>query len=1141
MAQSVRQRNLFAAEDYRLVYDSFKQANFQAYDYDTIRGALVDYIQQQYPENFNDWLQSSEFVALIETLSFLAHSLAFRIDQAGRENFLSTAERRASVLRIADFLGYTPTRHQPARGQLKIVSIRTTQDVYDINGSSLKNTTVDFEDDYQNFLLVMNEILNPTNKFGRPTNSTRIGSIKNDIYSTNISGNREVTYPFNAEINGNRNSFEIHGVEINTTKNILQESEPDPAGSFDLVYKNDGQGLGSNNTGFFVGFKQGTLKFNDINADQAVSDLLVDLNETNVNNSDVWVQEINSAGEVQDSWTKVDSSFGANTIFNNIRQDNRKLYTVKTLDNDNINIQFGDGVFAEIPRGLIRIWYRTGVNQTYALSPDDVGTVSFGFDYEAADGNSYSVTFGCELQEPVTNAASRESVSSIKKNAGRVFASQDRMITAGDYSVFPLTVSENIRKIKAVNRTYSGHSRFIKPQDPTATYQSVDMVSDDGYIFTQGVTYRTSLDLPSTLGSDQIYERYLADIIENPEVINLFYDKYSETEVDFSTSTGSYEWQQITSGYRGSTGYFTLNGVIQKSGQNATNDLNLARPGSIIEFIEAPYNEGTLGEPGDSLTIVNQGSEFTSAPTVTIRGTGTGAEAVATVSGGQLASVTLTNGGSGYQNPVIVEISGGSGINAEVVATATTAKKSWARVVDIVNEGQGITDSNGNPTGLTSRGQGAIVLNKAIPNTARVSRIFPAYKNVFSEEEKEEILEEISNFNTFGLRYDENDNRWKIIRAGDLPEPDENSPDNFSFANAGDRTSNNLDHSWIVRVDYSSDAWSFVSRRSRIVFGSDERIRFYNQNGRRRFNVETNKPERDRIIVSKINTRPNGSVYPISEDLPFYAYKYYTESDGYTDDRKVIVTLADVDNDNYPDNPLAFKTLSGANTIYLDTTTQDGFEYTVRSDSGTAVTGREDLTFTWKRISESNYRIDPSLSNIIDVYVLNQNYDTKYREWIADDRISGNQPSPPTEVELEKQFTSLDSKKAISDSIVYRAAEYKVLFGELADVELQGRFKVVKVSGTTLTDNEIKSRVLDAIKEFFDIENWDFGETFYFTELSAYIHQQLPGVISSVVIVPTQSNSVFGDLFQVIPESNELFLPDVTLVDIDIVDSLNTI
>jgi hypothetical protein len=92
-----------------------------------------------------------------------------------------------------------------------------------------------------------------------------------------------------------------------------------------------------------------------------------------------------------------------------------------------------------------------------------------------------------------------------------------------------------------------------------------------------------------------------------------------------------------------------------------------------------------------------------------------------------------------------------------------------------------------------------------------------------------------------------------------------------------------------------------------------------------------------------------------------------------------------------------------------------------------------------------------------------------------------------------------------------------------------------------LTSNEIKSKVLTAINEFFNIDNWDFGETFYFTELSAYIHQQLPGVIASIVITPTQSNSVFGDLFQIIPESNELFIPDVTLRDIDIVDSLNAL
>jgi hypothetical protein len=1147
MTQSIRQRNLFAAEDYRVVYDSFKQANFQAYDYDTIRGALVDYIQQQYPENYNDWIQSSEFVALIETLSFLAHSLAFRIDQTGRENFLSTAERRASVLRIADFLGYTPSRHQPARGQLKVTGIRTSQDVYDINGNSLKNTTVDFEDSYQNFLLIMNEVLGNVNKFGRPTDTTRIGNIKHDIYSTSIEAGHNIVFGVNGKVNGNRDNFEIHGLEIDSSSNTLLESAPDQNKSFDIVYKNDGQGIGSEDTGFFVGFKQGNLQFTDINATTAISNLVVDLSSTNVNNSDIWVQEINTAGEITDTWTKIDSGFGANTVFNNIRQDNRKLYTVKTMDQDNVNIQFGDGVFSDIPRGLIRIWYRTGVNQAYTLDPDDIGSVTFGYTYTANHetgsdtGNTYKVTFTCELQSPVTNAASQESVTSIKNNAGRVFATQDRMITASDYSVYPLTVSENVNKIKAVNRTYNGHSRFIKPQDPTGTYQNVDMLADDGYIYSEGITYRSNLALPSTLTAEQIYERFVADLIENPEIVNLFYTKYDVNEIDFSTTTGSYEWQQITSGYRGSTGYLTLNSEIQKAGENSLNDLVDAAPGSIVEFIETPYNAGTLGVVGQTLSIINAGSGYTSAPTVTVQGTGTGATATATVSGGQLAAITLTNGGTGYQNPVVITISGGGGTGAEVVATATTATRSWARIVDIINDGQGINDNNGNPTGLTSRGQGAIILNKSIPNTARVSQIFPAYSTAFTVEEKATIIDELENSNTFGLRYDTDTRTWIVIQAGDLPPENLNNPDNFSLINAGDNSNSNADQSWIVRVQYTVNAWRFISRRSRFVFGSNDRIRFFNQNGDRRFNVDTNKPDRDRIVVSKINTIPGGSVYPIGENLPFYTYRYYTGTDGYTDDRKVIVTLADIDNDNYPDNPLAFRTLVDADTITLGTVTEDGYSYVALSDTGTTTTGRQDLTFVWKRISTSDYRIDPSLSNIIDIFVLNQNYDAKYREWIADSRLASTKPLAPTSIELETQFADIASKKAISDSIVYRPAFYKVLFGELADIELQGKFKIVKVSGTTLTNNEIKSRALNAINQFFNIDNWDFGEVFYFTELSAYIHQQLPGIISSVVITPVQTTGVFGDLFQITPESNELFIPDIILQDIDIVDSLNSL
>ena len=85
---ATRQDVLFAAEDYTAVYQSFAQANFKAYDFDTIKSAMVDYIRLNYPEDYNDWIQSSEFVSLIDLIAYLGHSLAFRIDFSSRENFL---------------------------------------------------------------------------------------------------------------------------------------------------------------------------------------------------------------------------------------------------------------------------------------------------------------------------------------------------------------------------------------------------------------------------------------------------------------------------------------------------------------------------------------------------------------------------------------------------------------------------------------------------------------------------------------------------------------------------------------------------------------------------------------------------------------------------------------------------------------------------------------------------------------------------------------------------------------------------------------------------------------------------------------------------------------------------------------------
>ena len=105
-----RTDSLFASESWTAVYTAFTNISLKAYDFDTIREALLAYTIQTYPDKFNDFIASSEFIAILDLVAYMGHSLAFRLDMNTRENFMDTAERRASILQMAKTLGYNKTR-----------------------------------------------------------------------------------------------------------------------------------------------------------------------------------------------------------------------------------------------------------------------------------------------------------------------------------------------------------------------------------------------------------------------------------------------------------------------------------------------------------------------------------------------------------------------------------------------------------------------------------------------------------------------------------------------------------------------------------------------------------------------------------------------------------------------------------------------------------------------------------------------------------------------------------------------------------------------------------------------------------------------------------------------------------------------
>ena len=80
MSSTDRQNNLLVSEDWQKIYQTFKNANFQSYDFENLRRIMVDYLRTNYSEDFNDYIESSEYLALIDLIAYVGQSIAFRVD-----------------------------------------------------------------------------------------------------------------------------------------------------------------------------------------------------------------------------------------------------------------------------------------------------------------------------------------------------------------------------------------------------------------------------------------------------------------------------------------------------------------------------------------------------------------------------------------------------------------------------------------------------------------------------------------------------------------------------------------------------------------------------------------------------------------------------------------------------------------------------------------------------------------------------------------------------------------------------------------------------------------------------------------------------------------------------------------------------
>ena len=1048
MAQKSRQNKLFAAEDFTVIYESYVNANFQAFDFDTIRTAMVDYVRNNYPENYNDWIESAEFVSLLDVVAQFGHNLAYRVDMNARNNFLSTAQKQESIYKLAEFLGYQPRRNVPAYGELKVVSIKTNENIIGSDGTSLGGRDIKYEisnniNNLDDFITVLNSVLQNSNRYGSPKKSVVINNIKTDFYDLNNTPN-QIKFDAQGSVLGSSATFNIISSNYDNDTKSFTEKYPDPVGSFGMYFKDDGKGITSVNTGFFFGVKQGSLQFQDFNIDTPIDSMSLDVDVKNINQSDVWVQNVNSTGNVVKQWTKV-KDVNSNVIYNNLTTGERDIFSVKTRKDNQISVLFPDSTFGNVPKDTIRIWYRTSVNNTYILRPDDFQSKKIQINYTGVDGNNYVASFLVQLKQSVSTASSNESLDEIRENAPKNYASQDRMITASDYNTMLGNTNGGILKIKSVNRTFSGHSRYSKFIDPTGTYSNLYLTGNDASL--QSTNDIQQVSAASTENANQIFEKYLKNIADNDEFVNLYYTRYRKHFVALAVAANHFD------------------GVVNTGSGFSTNTTETVQSASV-------YTWNT-----DSTTASNVLNGYFTDSTNARKRVGT------TVSD---YTQYITPG-------ALIKFK-----HVDTTGSVDVTTYKWAKVISIAGHGLGIEGTGsqaGQPTGKKADGTGAIVLDTNIKASSTIEIIYPALSKKFSAREQEVMAELLEAKRSFNLKYIPESKSWRIDYQ-DVNYAD-STPTNYPT------DFNTKDASWVIWVEHTGTSYDIYLRTLGFKFTSNT-VHLGNIKNELEIGTYTKKAKRDIITMlgsDGTNITTTGTFY-------VYGYNNYIDSDDYR------LTLIDTNADSRPDNPDTFIDVVGQGNTELSTP----------------------ANFQWEHIATDNQAVDPSFTNIIDVFALSKSYDTEYKNYLND--ITLNEPVPPTSFQLGTQFASVQDKKAVSDTIVYKPVKYKPLFGTHADPQLRARFRIIKLFGSNITDSDLKTKTVSAINSFFDSSNWDFGETFYFTELAAYVHKELAGVLSSFVIVPQGAGSVFGDMFEYTPNTDELIIPDVNVDDIDIIENI---
>ncbi len=571
-------------------------------DFDTIKNNLKTFLRSQ--DTLQDYdYEGSALSTLLDVLAYNTQYNAYYLNMVANEMFLDTAIMRNSVVSQAKLLNYVPK------------SI--------ISPSANVNITV-------------NDVTSPTITLSRGTK----------LMSESIEG---INYTFT--------TTDDKTVEVNLATNVAEFNN--------------------------VEIKQGVISTASFIVNNSTNkNSLFSIPDANIDVTTMTVTVAQSSSNTAFDVYKESKSFLS-------LNSSSKVYFLQEGLNGNYEVYFGDGILGQklIDGNIVTITYISSGGTASS------GANSFILMDTVAGYSNTSVT----SVTAASKGADKESIDSIKFQAPRAYSAQGRAVSKDDY----------ITAIQQNNLGYSFDAVSVwggEDNDPPS-YGSVfiSLKPTGAYAFTQTQKQKLINDVvkpisvltvePKIVDPDYTYLQLTANVLFDPKRTNLTATQlqtniktaianYANTALNTFNSTFSVtDFNEVVRNTNQSIIANEIEVKVQKkfypnlttpttynlyygtklkkgmfeSGVNSTPSFQLRNPLNLAQTIDGVFLEEVPSSTGgvESISILNPGFSYQVAPTVTIKGDGTGATAIATLNtNGTIKSVKVTNSGSDYTSAI---------------------------------------------------------------------------------------------------------------------------------------------------------------------------------------------------------------------------------------------------------------------------------------------------------------------------------------------------------------------------------------------------------------------------------------------------------------------------------------------------------